>query len=60
MAIARALISHPSIILADEANAAPDSKSGRDVVEIMQRPPLIFTIGRVDKEVKYLSTPDLI
>ena len=34
---ARALISHPSIVLADEPTAALDRKSGRDVVEIMQR-----------------------
>lgn len=37
VAIARALIGHPKIVLADEPTAALDKKSGRDVVEIMQK-----------------------
>lgn len=37
VAIARALVTHPQIILADEPTAALDKKSGREVVELMQK-----------------------
>lgn len=37
VAIARALVSQPKIVLADEPTAALDKKTGRDVVEMMQR-----------------------
>jgi len=37
VAIARALVSRPQLVLADEPTAALDSKSGRDVVELMQQ-----------------------
>lgn len=31
------LVSHPKLVLADEPTAALDKKSGRDIVELMQR-----------------------
>lgn len=37
VAIARALVSHPKIVFADEPTASLDSKSGHDVVELMQK-----------------------
>jgi putative ABC transport system ATP-binding protein len=37
VAIARALVSRPKMVLADEPTASLDSKSGRDVVELMQK-----------------------
>jgi putative ABC transport system ATP-binding protein len=37
IAIARALVAHPQMILADEPTAALDSKSGRDVVNLMRK-----------------------
>ncbi len=37
VAIARALVSHPKMVLADEPTASLDSKSGYDVVSLMQK-----------------------
>lgn len=52
VAIARALVSHPKLVLADEPTAALDSKSGRNVVEIMQ------SLAREQKTTILLVTHD--
>ena len=52
VAIARALVSHPKLVLADEPTAALDSKSGRNIVEIMQ------SLAREQKTTILLVTHD--
>jgi putative ABC transport system ATP-binding protein len=37
VAIARALVANPKLVLADEPTASLDSKSGRDVVDLIRR-----------------------
>ena len=37
VAVARALASHPSLVLADEPTANLDTKNGKQIMEIMQR-----------------------
>ena len=62
VAIARALVSHPKIVLADEPTAALDSKSGRDVVTLMQTlaKEQCFTILLVTHDNRILDVADRI
>ena len=50
--IARALVNHPSIVLADEPTASLDSQSGRDVVDLIQ------SLARKDGTAVVLVTHD--
>jgi putative ABC transport system ATP-binding protein len=50
--IARALVNHPSIVLADEPTASLDKKAGRDVVELIQE------LARADDAAVILVTHD--
>jgi putative ABC transport system ATP-binding protein len=50
--IARALINHPKVILADEPTASLDKQSGRDVVELITR------LSRDDRAAVILVTHD--
>ncbi|MDJ0573490.1 MAG: DevA family ABC transporter ATP-binding protein [Pleurocapsa sp. MO_192.B19] len=62
VAIARALVSDPKLVLADEPTAALDSKTGRDVVNLMQRlaKELVCTILIVTHDNRILDVADRI